>query len=132
MKDFLNGRLDNYVANKWTSRVGQISNSEVELKMMLQKLSRLASEIKKSVTFLDASSVDVINSIEQSMDKVERKMLFLEDSVDFMLNSKVSMQQGSKYDMSQINLSSGEYNNSTYSITKRGLCLSSEEQRSVR
>jgi len=123
MKKFLDNRED-YLIGRRVDILSDIYNDKNRLESIFNMLKNRSLEVDSSISFLEENIDDIEDAIHNISTSLKNKISHLITSVRHIGKLKLSYPAVSKEgDIKLLNLTTGSYNNITYSHTDSGLIL---------
>jgi hypothetical protein len=126
MKEYLSTRARYYVLEELNINSLSKYNSVYQYTALLERITSLSENIDRSLSFMEENTPDVEDSIETAIYTLETKVQIIRDSLQFINKIKMDLNStGTSSDISIVDLSRCSFSNMNYSVTDRGVVLSS-------
>ena len=126
MKQYLEHRNDMYVREEMNApslRYQSVSHYAAALR----RVQSVSSNISSTLSFLEGSSDNILESIETALGTLENRVQSIRDAAQVSAKIKTEIVSiSADADISVVDLSSGGFDNCSYSLRDRGIILNAK------
>lgn len=127
MKEYVENRNRVYVREELNASGISRYNSIDQYRALLSRAKSISENISSTIEFLLTNKDDVLNTVDTAISTLENKVQIIRESAKFLSKQNLEVRSiSSEADISVVDLSRGSFNNTSYSITDRGVIIDSD------